>query len=301
MEKQPAYVTSGVDKIRQKGEQARRLWESCVLCPCNCRVDRPAGEKGKCGGTGRTVISGYGPHFGEESVLVGRNGSGTIFFVYCNLECIFCQNWTISRGTERGSAVTPRELAAIMMELQDRGCHNINLVTPTPYIPLIISSIAEAAGEGLSIPIVYNCGGYESAAALKLLDGIIDIYMPDCKYADPETGKRLSGVSLYPEKMKTALKEMQRQVGDLKTDERGIAYRGLLVRHLVLPGGLAGTGQIVKFLAAEISANCAINIMEQYYPAYRAGEAPPLDRRVTRQEFKEALALAEAAGLRIIR
>lgn len=296
----PSYLKTGTDIIKKRYEKALGLWQSCVLCPRKCMANRHSGEKGRCGAGDKVVVASYGPHFGEESVLVGRKGSGTIFFVFCNLSCVFCQNWTISRGEERGEIVSADRLAEIMLYLQNNGCHNINLVTPTPYIPPVLNSIALAAEKGLSVPVVYNCGGYEQPDILELLDGIVDIYMPDCKYGDPGIGLKYSGVNDYVQYMKKSLKEMQRQVGDLKVDKKGVAYRGLLVRHLVLPQKLAGTEEVMRFLAEEISPDCAVNIMAQYYPAYRAAEYPPLTKRVTSHEFQDALNTARKAGLRII-
>ncbi|MGE5585571.1 MAG: radical SAM protein [Bacillota bacterium] len=268
----------------------------CDLCAHECGVDRLAGERGVCRADDTVQISSYGPHFGEEDPLVGTHGSGTIFFTGCNLRCVFCQNWDISQ-MRVGRTVSLPELADIMVELQDMRCHNINFVTPTHYMPHILAALVIACERGLEVPLVYNCGGYESLAALKLLDGVIDIYMPDVKYADPETGLRYSHAKNYPRVVKAALKEMHRQVGDLQIDEDGIAWRGLLVRHLVLPGGLAGTAEIVRFIAEEISPDTYINIMAQYRPEYRAREHPHLDRPITTREHEEAVRLAREAGL----
>jgi putative pyruvate formate lyase activating enzyme len=271
--------------------------ERCVLCGHRCRARRLEGETGVCKARDRVVISSYGPHFGEEPPLVGHHGSGTIFFTRCNLRCVFCQNWDISQEPELGVELTPDGLAAVMLDLQERGCHNVNLVTPTHYLPQILEALESAAAEGLEIPLVYNCGGYEALAALKLLDGVVDIYMPDVKYADPEVGLEHSGAREYPKVVKLALKEMHRQVGILKLDERGIAWRGLLVRHLVLPGGLSGTAELCRFIAEEVSPDTHVNIMDQYRPCYRAREFPPLDRPVSRAEVRDAVAAARNAGL----
>jgi len=298
---EPRYRQTGIARIEEKHRQALQLWVNCALCPRFCQVDRSMGETGKCGASNRLTLASYGPHFGEESVLTGIGGSGTIFFMHCNLECAFCQNWTISRGAEKGEDASPSQLARIMIFLQDGGCQNINLVSPTPYLPLILAALAEATDKGLSIPLVYNCGGYENTLALKLLDGIVDIYLPDAKYAHARVGKRYSGVSKYPSYLKDALQEMQRQVGDLEIEERGAATRGLLVRHLVLPEGLAGTEGLVKMIAHQVSSRCAINIMEQYYPAYRAREYSELNRRVSRKEYLKAVEAARKEGLRIVR
>jgi len=272
------------------------LLEECHVCPRRCGVNRLAGENGKCHITRQAVISSYGPHFGEEAPLVGRHGSGTIFFTYCNLRCVFCQNYTISQLGE-GSPADKEELAKMMLSLQAKGCHNINLVSPTHVVPYILEALELAVSMGLCLPLVYNSGGYDSVETLKLLDGIIDIYMPDMKYSDAKTAEQLSGIKDYPEVNKAAIKEMHRQVGDLKLDEQGIAQRGLLVRHLVLPNGLAGTEEIVAFLAKEVSTNTYLNIMAQYHPCYKAFDVPQLSRPVSKQEFYQAIDLAHRQGL----
>jgi putative pyruvate formate lyase activating enzyme len=242
------------------------------------------------------MVSSYGPHFGEEAPLVGRHGSGTIFFTYCNLHCTFCQNYTISQLGE-GSPINKEQLAEMMLSLQSRGCHNINLVSPTHVVPYILEALELAADKGLHLPLVYNSGGYDAVETLKLLDGIVDIYMPDMKYSDAKTAEELSGIKGYPEINKAAVKEMHRQVGDLRLDEDGIAQRGLLVRHLVLPNKLAGTEGVVRFLAREISANTYLNIMAQYHPCHRAFDMPQLARPLLEQEFQDAIDLAHRQGL----
>jgi putative pyruvate formate lyase activating enzyme len=250
---------------------------------------------GVCGAGGEAVIASSGPHFGEEAPLVGMGGSGTIFLTHCNLQCVFCQNSDISqRGA--GAVVSAAQLARVMLELQRLGCHNINFVTPTHQAFQILSALPLAIDGGLALPLVYNCGGYESLETLQLLDGIVDIYMPDFKYAEAETGRRYSGVNDYPARVRPAVREMHRQVGDLVLDGRGVAQQGLLVRHLVLPHDLAGTAQVVAFLA-ELSRNTYVNIMGQYRPSYRARAYPPLTRRLTVAEMEGALRLARAAGL----
>lgn len=254
------------------------------------------GEIGQCRTANEAIVSSFGPHFGEEAPLVGRHGSGTIFFAYCNLHCVFCQNYSISQLGE-GSTVDSAELAGMMLSLQTRGCHNINLVSPTHVVPFILEALEVAASKGLQLPIVYNTGGYDSVAMLELLDGIVDIYMPDMKYSGAKVGEEFSGVKRYPQVNRAAVKEMHRQVGDLQTDELGVATRGLLVRHLVLPDGLAGTEGVVKFLAEEISPNTYLNIMAQYHPCYHAADYPPLSRPITREEFSAAMALARRHGL----
>lgn len=291
-----AYLKLPSGALADKVRTAEAILKSCTLCPRECKVDRTAGRFGICRTGVRPFVSSWGPHFGEERPLVGMHGSGTIFFGRCSLGCIFCQNYTISHLGE-GSEMSFERLAEVMIELQGMGCHNINLVTPTHQMPMILRSLSIAAGRGLAIPIVYNCGGYESLAAVKLLDGIVDIYMPDFKYADPEMSFKYSKAADYPSVAKAVIKEMHRQVGDLAMDEQGIALRGLLLRHLVLPGGIAGTREVVRFIAEEISKNTYVNIMDQYYPCYKAYEHPPLDRRITGKEFAEAIALAREAGL----
>ena len=242
------------------------------------------------------IISSYGPHFGEETLLVGKHGSGTIFFTYCNLHCIFCQNYAISQLGE-GSPVSREELAKIMLSLQIRGCHNINLVSPTHVVPYVLDALDLAAGMGLHLPLVYNSGGYDSMETLKLLDGIIDIYMPDMKYSEGKTAEQLSGIKDYPSVNKAAVKEMHCQVGDLQIDEQGVAQHGLLVRHLVMPHNLAGTQEVVRFLSQEISTNTYLNIMAQYHPCYKALDIPILSHSVNKQEFCEAIDFAHQQGL----
>ncbi len=291
-----AYLKLSREEFNKRMRLAEEILKSCTLCPRNCKVDRTIGELGFCRTGNRPFVSSWNPHFGEERPLVGRYGSGTIFFTHCNLGCLFCQNWTISHLGE-GSMISFEALADIMLTLQNYGCHNINLVTPTHQVPMILKSLNIAIDKGLEVPIVYNCGGYESVETLKILDGIIDIYMPDLKYSNPEVAERYSKAKDYPSMSKAALREMHRQVGDLTMDERGIALRGLLVRHLVLPEGLAGTEEIVKFLVEEISPNTYTNIMAQYYPCFKASDYSPLDRRITQEEYRRAIRVAHEAGL----
>ena len=243
----------------------------------------------------RAKVSSYGPHMGEEDPLRGFRGSGTIFFTRCNLHCQYCQNHDISQ-TDSGYEVEPEDLAEIMLKLQDAGCHNINFVSPSHVVPQILVGVLIAAQAGLKIPLVYNTGGYDSLSSLALLNGVIDIYMPDMKYADPEIARRLSKIPDYPKINQVAVKEMHAQVGDLVLDERGIALRGLLVRHLILPNNLAGTDQIVTFLS-ELSRNTYLNLMDQYRPTYRAHLYPEVNRRITREEYNRAIQLAADAGL----
>ncbi len=293
---EPAYLLLPHGVLSGKIREAEEILKECTLCPRTCKVDRISGQKGFCRTGDKPFISSWGPHFGEERPLVGRFGSGTIFLGNCNLGCIFCQNYTISHLGE-GSEISFEKLADIMLSLQHQGCHNINLVTPTHQMPMILRSLQIASEKGLNIPIVYNCGGYESFHSIKLLDGIVDIYMPDFKYSDPEMAFRYSKAKDYPEAAMAAIKEMHKQVGDLLIDNRGIAQRGLLLRHLVLPEGIAGTAGVVKFTAEEISKNTYVNIMDQYYPCFKAFGNPPLNRRITEKEYGEAIRMAMEAGL----
>ena len=297
---EPSYL-----QLHRRGElpdrvrSAYEVLSSCTLCPRCCGVDRCGGEKGFCRGEVLPRISSYGPHFGEEPPLVGRYGSGTIFFAHCTMRCEFCQNFEIShlgQGEETGCD----ELARMMIELERRGCHNINLVSPTHYVPQIIEAVAIAAGMGLSIPLVYNTGGYDRVQTLRLLDGIIDIYMPDAKYGEEEMAVALSHAPGYVEAMKSSILEMHRQAGDLSVVD-GIAERGLIIRHLVLPEGMAGTEAVMAFIAGEVSRDSYVNIMDQYRPmgnVYRNDKLPPALRRpVTEEEYREAIRAARKHGL----
>ncbi len=292
--------------LRERGEltarveAARRALRECRLCGNDCGLDRTQ-RAGPCGIGAVAYVASYGPHHGEEDVLRGWRGSGTIFFSGCNMHCVYCQNYDISQQVV-GVAVTAEELAAMMLELQQLGCHNINLVSPTHVVPQIVMGLAVAIEAGLQLPIVYNTGGYDAPQALALMEGLVDIYMPDMKYADAETGLRLSKVRDYPAVNRAAVLEMHRQVGDLVIDERGLARRGLLVRHLVLPGNLAGTAEIARFLVEQISPQTYINVMAQYHPAYRARQyadaKTPLHRPITADEYAAAIQEAREAGLR---
>ncbi|NLF13823.1 MAG: radical SAM protein [Anaerolineaceae bacterium] len=297
---EPAYVAllrSG--ELKRRAAEAYARLEACDICARECGANRRLGaEKAGCHTGDRALVSSYGPHFGEEEPLVGRGGSGTIFFTWCNLRCQFCQNHDISQGGQ-GHEVEPEDLAAMMLSLQASGCHNVNLVSPSHVVPQVLLGLLVAAEAGLRLPLVYNTGGYDSLRTLALLNGIVDVYMPDAKYADAGAGLRFSGVRNYPEVNRAAIREMHRQVGDLVIDGDGVARRGLLVRHLVLPEGLAGTGEVVRFLRDEVSPRTYINVMAQYRPCYRASQMPPLDRRVTAAEYAEAVRLAADAGLRL--
>ncbi|MEW6621569.1 MAG: radical SAM protein [Bacillota bacterium] len=282
-------------QLKLKVVKAYELFNICELCPHICKVDRKI-NRGICRAGQNAVVSNYGPHFGEEGPLVGRRGSGTIFFAYCNMRCVFCQNYDIS-WEGNGEELSADELADIMLNLQKKGCHNVNLVTPTHYVPQILEALDIAANKGLNIPLVYNCGGYERLETLKILNGVVDIYMPDVKYNNSEIAKMYSGVSDYPEKVKLALKEMYKQVGDLIVDDKGIAVKGLIVRHLVLPKGLSGTKEIMEFIATNLSPRTFVNVMRQYYPHYKAIYHRDINRPVTQREFEEAVKYAKDAGL----
>ncbi|HEC33488.1 MAG TPA: radical SAM protein [Chloroflexi bacterium] len=293
---EPAYLSLlRAGELRRRVQAACERLHDCNFCGRQCHVDRYE-QPGTCHTGVRAVVSSFGPHLGEEDPLRGYRGSGTIFFAWCNLNCQYCQNYDISQ-LGHGEEVEPEEIASMMLALQARGCHNINLVSPTHVLAPILTALLVAAEAGLHLPLVWNTGGYDSLEALRLLDGVVDIYMPDMKYADAEVGYRCSRVREYPAVNRAAVKEMHRQVGDLVLNEQGIALRGLLVRHLVLPGGLAGTAETARFLAEEISRDTYINVMDQYRPCYRAREYPPLDRPITAEEYEAAVEAARRAGL----
>jgi len=280
-------------------EKAQSILKRCVLCPRKCGVDRTKGETGYCGMGADLVISSAGPHFGEESCLVGRGGSGTIFLAGCNLLCIFCQNYDISH-LKHGAPASEEKVVETMLDLERMGCENINFVTPTHYVPQLMKCISIARKRGLEVPIVYNSGGYESVETLRLLEGFIEIYMPDFKFMSQDVASRLARAPDYPQVAREALKEMHRQVGELVIED-GIARRGLLVRHLILPGGMAGTKEVLDFLAEEISPNTFVNVMGQYRPLYRAHEVEEINRYPTQGEIIEAKRYALKKGLRIDR
>jgi putative pyruvate formate lyase activating enzyme len=294
----PSYIKAHqTGRLAESIEKSNKILEKCCLCPRRCEVNRLKGEKGICR-TGRSaMVSSYNPHFGEEDPLVGNRASGTIFMTNCNLLCAFCQNWEISHQGE-GKEVGPKTLAGMMLQLQRLGCHNINFVSPTHVVPQILDALAYAVEGGLNLPLVYNTGGYDLVETLKLLEGIFDIYMPDFKLWDPETAHRYLKAHDYPERAKDAIREMHRQVGDLALDDKGIAQKGVLLRHLVMPGRAAGTREIMRFVAKEISPNTYVNIMDQYHPCGDAEKYPPLDRRITHNEYEEALGAAREAGIR---
>jgi putative pyruvate formate lyase activating enzyme len=290
-------------RLERSGELARRsselfsIYRSCRLCPRQCGVNRTKGEKGVCSSTDRAKVFSAHPHFGEEAPLVGRGGSGTIFFSNCSLLCCYCQNWEINHRGD-GTYASDDAIGRLMTDLQASGCHNINLVTPTHILPNIIGGLRVAIRRGLRLPLVYNCGGYEPLEIIKLLDGIVDIYLPDFKYTGGEMAARYSnGARDYPERAAAAIEEMHRQVGELKVDEDGIALRGLIIRHLVLPGNIAGTDQFVRYVATKLSRSTYVNIMAQYRPAHKAREIPELSRRITGAEYRQAIRWATEEGL----
>jgi len=294
-------MTSLPTNVGPFSKSVSKLWDCmnpCLLCPRKCKVDRSKGQIGFCGIADMPVVSSVGPHFGEESVLVGAGGSGTIFFAGCNLGCIFCQNYDISHHCH-GRQVTIEQLVQSILELQNYGCSNINFVTPTHVIPAITAAIELARKSGLSLPIVYNTGGYDSVETLRLLVGLVDIYMPDMKYSDSEVAKELSNAPDYPEVNRDAVKEMHNQVGDLQI-KKGLATRGLLVRHLVLPNNLAGSFEIIDFLAEEINPATAINVMDQYRPCFKAFSHTKINRRPTPQEIQSVRRYAIEKGLNVI-
>ena len=294
---EPAYMeTAGNGLLSKKIASARMILSQCELCPRKCRVDRLAGETGICKTGTQAVVSSIHAHFGEEAPLVGTNGSGTIFFTHCNLMCNFCQNYDISHEG-CGREVSDDALGSMMLTLQNQGCHNINLVTPTHVVPQILSALEIAIGKGLTIPIVYNSGGYDDVNTLKLLDGVIDIYMPDFKFWASAIADATCDAPDYPEIARHAVLEMHRQVGDLVTDESGIARRGLLIRHLVLPDNLAGTRDIMKFIHDAISPNTYVNVMSQYRPYGKAHETPGLSKPLSTQEYRHAVQAAKDEGI----
>ena len=284
-------------ELQDRISAAYQLLESCRVCPRECGVNRLKDDKlGFCRSGLNPVISSVSSHHGEEPPLSGTSGSGTIFFANCNLRCVYCQNYPISQmgnGEER----TPGELACQMLWLQEQGCHNLNLVTPTHFMPQILKALGIARERGFNLPIVYNTSGYETIEALKLLDGIVDIYLPDMRYSDDRTSLKYSIAPHYPEINRAAIKEMYRQVGNLALDANGIAKRGLIIRHLILPCGLSGTEKIMKFLAEEISKDVYISLMSQYFPAYKATQYKEINRRITTDEYDEAYQAMQKYGL----
>ncbi|MBZ5558639.1 MAG: radical SAM protein [Acidobacteriia bacterium] len=301
MNGEPIYMTlfrSG--ELAERAKSAVEHLASCDLCARYCRVDRVPGAKGAVCRTGRrAMVHSVGPHHGEERPLSGTRGSGTIFFTWCNLRCVFCQNYEIAQ-LGHGDEVTVEQLADMMLRLQRQGCHNVNFVTPSHVVAQILEALVIAAERGLRLPLVYNTAGYDSQEALALLDGVIDIYLPDMKYGDSAIAQRHSKVRDYVTINQAAVREMHRQAGDLVLDDRGIARRGVLVRHLVLPAGLSGTEQVLAFLRNEVSPSASVNLMGQYRPYFKAAQYPPLDRRLTDKDFQDAVAAARRSGLTLV-
>jgi putative pyruvate formate lyase activating enzyme len=295
---EPAYIeTFKKGLLAPKIQKAREILKCCTLCPRQCKVDRTTGETGVCKTGERAYVSSFNAHFGEEDPLVGTYGSGTIFFTHCNLMCIFCQNYDISH-LGQGEEISDEQLADIMLWLQKNRCHNINFVTPSHVVPQILSALKVAIPRGLSLPLVYNSGGYDSVDTLKLLDGVFDIYMPDFKFWDPAIAKATCNAENYPEVAQQALMEMHRQTGDLVMDDTGVAQRGILLRHLVLPSGLSGTREIMKFIARRVSKNTYVNIMSQYRPCGRAGDIKELSVHPSNKDYEKAVQAAEEEGIK---
>jgi putative pyruvate formate lyase activating enzyme len=298
----PAYVSLGSTELHRRAERAIATLADCRACPRDCRVNRLQDKWAACK-TGRyAIVSSYFAHFGEEDCLRGWRGSGTIFFGHCNLRCVFCQNYDISQAIRPGSTPghRPEQIAAMMLELQDQGCHNINFVTPEHVAPQVVEAVAVAADRGLRLPIVYNTSAYDSLESIAFMDGVVDIYMPDFKYWSAERGRTYLKAEDYPEAARQVIKAMHRQVGPLLLDSDGLARRGLIVRHLVMPGALEETREILRWIAQELGRDTYVNLMDQYYPAGKVGAAQyrELNRRLTSSEFEEARAIARELGLR---
>jgi putative pyruvate formate lyase activating enzyme len=295
MPNQPFSIDSKIAILERNTPIALANLKNCTVCPRLCHVNRTDGELGRCGMPDRLKIASANLHTGEEPPISGTRGSGTIFLSGCNLSCVYCQNYPISQY-RTGEYFTADETAEMMLSLQTKGAHNINFVTPSHYVPQLMAAMLAAYKSGLTIPIVYNCSGYDSLDMLKLLDGVIDIYMPDMRYADPQNATRYSGVPDYPEINRIAIREMHRQVGTLQI-ENDIATRGLLIRHLVLPDNIAGSAETFAFIANEISPDTFLAVMSQFFPAYKACDMPPLSRRITENEYERALEAFDNAGL----
>ena len=296
----PSYIT-----LHQTGELEKRSYRlekilfSCRLCPRECGINRLKGDRGFCRSGYLPAVQCYTTHFGEEPVISGRRGSGTVFFGNCNLRCVYCQNYEISQNLSEShlKEISIEECAAIFLELQNKGCHNINLVSPVHFVPQIVKSLYYAVQKGLHIPVVYNTNSYDSVETLKHLDGIIDIYIPDIKYGSDENALRYSNAPQYVEHSRRAIREMWRQVGNIKTDIEGIAESGTLIRHLILPGNIAGSYESLKFIAEYISPDANLSIMSQYYPTYKAGEYPGINRPVNKDEYEGVIEIIESLGM----
>jgi putative pyruvate formate lyase activating enzyme len=295
---EPAYLElHRTGEIKRRGQELWNMMESCRLCPRQCGINRLSGNEGFCRASSQLEIASYHPHFGEEKPLVGEGGSGTIFFTNCGLRCVFCINYQISQEGQ-GSPRSIEDMAEMMLKLQGKGCHNINLVTPTHYSPHILLAVDLAAAKGLRLPLVYNTCGWERLEILKKLDGIVDIYLPDFKYSEGKMAAKYSSSSeSYPEITKMALLEMHRQVGVARPARDGRMYRGLMIRHLVMPNGIGGTKEVIEWIAENLPKDTYVNIMSQYTPMYKAFDYPEISRRITRREYSDALRWAQEAGL----
>jgi len=295
---EPSYLNlhrSG--ELKKRGDFLWGLMEKCELCPRMCGVNKLKGRRGFCNANAKLEISAFHPHFGEEKPLVGKGGSGTIFMTNCSLRCVFCINWEISQGGE-GYVRSIDEFAGMMLSLQKMGCPNINIVTPTHYSPHILLALDNAAAKGLKIPLVYNTCGWERVEILKILDGVVDIYLPDYKYSDSKMADKFSsGASTYPEITQKALLEMHRQVGVARPAENGLMYRGLMIRHLVMPNNVSGTKEVIGWIASNLPKDTYVNLMSQYRPEYKAGKYPEISRKITLTEYSEAVDHARKAGL----
>ncbi len=293
----PAYLQSYKEgKLKKTAQQLSDRLKSCDLCPRKCGVNRLEGEEGFCKTALKAKIYSFMAHHGEEPPVSGVNGSGTIFFSGCNMRCVYCQNHCFSQGGE-GREIARQELAEIMLKLQDASCHNINLVTPTHVLPQILKALEIAVGEGLKIPLVYNTGGYEASETIKMLEGIVDIYLPDMRYADNQAALKYSAAPEYPSYNRQAVKEMHRQAGNAQINDKGIISRGMIIRHLVLPNNISGTDKIMRFVADNISRESYISLMSQYHPCFTAKEFPELSHRLSAQEYREAQEIMEKYGL----
>ncbi len=289
----PSYLALyETGELTRRADEAWEMLRGCTVCPQNCPVDRTRGKTGACHSGTDVIIGSWNVHRREEPPISGTRGAGTIFFGGCQARCSYCQNFWLSQ-MGNGLRVSYQRLADMMLSLQRKGCHNLDLVTPTHFVPQILKALEIAAGKGLHIPLVYNCAGYEHLHTLRLLDGVVDIYLPDAKYASNQEAMRTSKMHHYVEFNRAALKEMYRQVGGLQVDDEGIARRGLIVRHLVMPGGQAGTREVLTWISAEIGSDIGLSVMDQYFPAYKALADPVLNRRLTWTEYREALDIVE--------
>jgi putative pyruvate formate lyase activating enzyme len=294
----PAYLEANINgKLDKIIKQAFSLMESCVLCPRKCKVNRLKDKRGFCKTGLKPKVYSFIAHHGEEPPISGKNGSGTIFFSNCNMHCVYCQNYEFSQEEKGGREVDSEELVKIMLELQKVGCHNLNFVTPTHVMPQILKALKLAIPKGLRIPLVYNTGGYELAQIIKLLDGIVDIYLPDMRYADADTAIKYSRAADYPEYNRQAMQEMHRQVGIPDIDEEGVIKGGVVIRHLILPNNISGTDAIMKFIAQELSEDSYISLMSQYMPCYKASQFKEINRRITYQEYEDAQKVMQKYGL----